>query len=134
MTARDHPAAHRRLRELMADLARDVPGPFSGFARTHASAVTEGALPPYVKELMALAIAVCAHCEGCVAFHVHDALRAGATHEQVTEAIGVAIMMGGGPAVVYGAEALDALRQFESSPPPSEGGPHSDGTSTQSAA
>ena len=113
MSPPDHPAAHRRLRALMADLAHEVPGPFSGFARTHASAVTDGALSPSVKELMALAVAICTHCEGCVAFHVHDALQAGATHEQVAETIGVAIMMGGGPAAVYGAEALDALRQFE---------------------
>ena len=117
MSAADRPAEHERLRRLMADLAREVPGPFSGFARTHASAVTEGALAPHVKELMALSIAICTHCEGCVAYHVHDALGAGATHEQVTETIGVAIMMGGGPAVVYGAEALDALRQFEAAEP-----------------
>ena len=113
MSPTDHPAAHRRLRTLMAELAREAPGPYSGFARAHASAVTDGALSPSVKELMALAVAICTHCEGCIAFHVHDALRAGATHEQVTETIGVAIMMGGGPAAVYGAEALDALRQFE---------------------
>ena len=113
MTGVDHRATHQRLRELMGQLAHEVPGPFSGFARAHASAVTEGALEPRVKELMALAVAICTHCEGCVAFHVHDAVRAGATHEQVTETIGVAIMMGGGPAAVYGAEALEALRQFE---------------------
>ena len=47
---------------------------------------------------MALAIAICTHCEGCIAYHVHDALDAGATHDQVTETIGVAVMMGGGPA------------------------------------
>jgi AhpD family alkylhydroperoxidase len=118
VSAVDHPAAHRRLRELMQELAREVPGPYSGFARAHASAVTEGALAPRVKELMALAVAICLHCGGCIAFHVHDALQAGATHEQVTETIGVAIMMGGGPAAVYGAEALDALRQFETAPGP----------------
>ena len=117
MTGVDHRAAHQRLRDLMNELAHEVPGPFSGFARAHASAVTEGALEPRVKELMALAVAICTHCEGCVAFHVHDAVRAGATHEQVTETIGVAIMMGGGPAAVYGAEALDALRQFEAAAP-----------------
>jgi AhpD family alkylhydroperoxidase len=86
----------------------------SGFARMHAGAVTDGALDPHVKELMALAIAIAGHCEGCLAYHVHDALHAGATHEQVIETIGVAVMMGGGPAAVYGALSLEALRQFES--------------------
>lgn len=118
--ARDHPAEHRRLRALMSDLAREVPGPFSGFARMHASAVTDGALEPAIKELMALAVAICTHCEGCVAFHVHDALHAGATHDQVAETIGVALMMGGGPAAVYGAEALDALHQFEAQQRPQD--------------
>jgi AhpD family alkylhydroperoxidase len=65
-----------------------------------------------VKELMALAIAICVHCQGCIAYHIHDALDAGATRAQVLETIGVAVMMGGGPALVYGAEALDALDEL----------------------
>jgi AhpD family alkylhydroperoxidase len=108
------PAEHARLRALIAELGRAAPGPVSGFARTHASAVTPGALDRDVKELMALAIAICTHCQGCVGYHVHDALDAGATREQILETIGVAVMMGGGPALVYGAEALDALNEFQS--------------------
>ena len=76
--------------------------------------MSDGALPPKIKELMALAIAVAIHCEGCIAYHVHDALYAGATREEIVETIGVAVMMGGGPAAVYGAEALEAVAQFES--------------------
>ena len=104
--------AHARLRELIGQLGHEVPGPVSGFARMHASAVTPGALDRHVKELMALSIAICTHCQGCIAYHIHDALDAGATREQVLETIGVAVMMGGGPALVYGAEALDALNEF----------------------
>jgi AhpD family alkylhydroperoxidase len=115
MSAPDYPALHAHLRDLVAELGREVPGPLSGFARTHAAAVTDGALDPFVKELMALAIAICIHCEGCIAYHVHDALAAGATREQVAETIGVAVMMGGGPAAIYGGHALEALRQFEAS-------------------
>jgi alkylhydroperoxidase/carboxymuconolactone decarboxylase family protein YurZ len=44
---------------------------------------------------------------------VHDALRAGATRKAILETIGVAILMGGGPAAMYGAEAFEALVQFE---------------------
>lgn len=44
---------------------------------------------------------------------MHDALQAGATREEIAEAIGVAALMGGGPAMLYGAEALEAVRQFE---------------------
>jgi alkylhydroperoxidase/carboxymuconolactone decarboxylase family protein YurZ len=47
-----------------------------------------------------------------MAYYVLDALRAGATRQEITETIGVAVLMGGGPAVMYGAEALEALAQF----------------------
>ena len=63
-----------------------------------------------------LAIAVAVRCDGCIADHVMDALCAGATRAEMAEAIGVAILMGGGPSVVYGAEALDALSQLETHP------------------
>lgn len=113
MSEPDYPALHERLRGLVRNLGDAAPGPLSGFARMHGAAVTPGALDRHVKELMALAIAICTHCEGCIAYHVHDALDAGATHDQVSETIGVAVMMGGGPAAIYGAQALEALRQFE---------------------
>ena len=66
---------------------------------------------------MALAIGIAVHCEGCVTYHVHDAVKAGATAQEVAETIGVAVMMGGGPAVVYGTEALEALAQFQATSP-----------------
>jgi AhpD family alkylhydroperoxidase len=112
MSGVDYAAEHQRLRALIGELGKRAPGPVSGFARTHASAITPGALDRHVKELMALAIAICVHCRGCIAYHIHDALDAGATREQVLETIGVAVMMGGGPALVYGAEALDALDEL----------------------
>ena len=40
-------------------------------------------------------------------------LQAGASHEEIVDAIGVAILMGGGPSDVYGSQALEALKQFE---------------------
>ena len=75
---------------------------------------SKGALSTKTKELIALSIAISVRCDGCIAFHVHDAIAAGADRQEIAEAIGVAVLMGGGPAVVYGAEALEALRQFES--------------------
>jgi AhpD family alkylhydroperoxidase len=56
---------------------------------------------------------IAARCDGCIAYHVHDALKAGATRKEIVETIGVAVLMGGGPATVYGAEAFEALNQFE---------------------
>jgi len=86
---------------------------FSESSKTLAIAsITEGALDAKTKELMALAIAVAVRCDGCIAFHVHDAVDAGATADEIAEAIGVAILMGGGPAAVYGADALRAYEEF----------------------
>jgi AhpD family alkylhydroperoxidase len=76
--------------------------------------MADGALDCKHKELIAVAISVAVQCEGCIAYHVHDAIQAGATRQEVVESLGVAIMMGGGPAVMYACEALAALDQFAS--------------------
>ncbi len=103
---------HKHLEERLAQLGRELPGPMSGFARLHKKAVEEGALSSKVKELMALAIGIAVRCDGCIAYHVHDAVAAGATRQELLETIGVAVLMGGGPAAVYAAHALDAIEQF----------------------
>jgi AhpD family alkylhydroperoxidase len=115
MPEKQFPEYHNHLRGLLAKLGKELPGPMGSFAQLHKQAVAEGALTAKVKELIALAIAVAARCEGCIAFHTHDALKAGASRQEIVEAIGVAVLMGGGPSVMYGAEALAALEQFQAS-------------------
>jgi AhpD family alkylhydroperoxidase len=107
--ASNHVGRYDHLRMSLRRLSTELPGPMAGFARLHHDALADGALSRVTKELMALAIGICTPCDGCVTFHVHDALLAGATREQVLETIGVAVMMGGGPATVYGTLALEAL-------------------------
>jgi AhpD family alkylhydroperoxidase len=109
----NYPEHYAHLKGLMGQLHQEIPGTMSGFSKLHSGAVQDGALDTKTKELIALSIAVTVRCDGCIAFHVHDALVAGATREEIVEAIGVAVLMGGGPAVMYGAEALEALEQFE---------------------
>jgi len=108
----DHPEYLAHLDEQLRKLGHEAPGVMGGFAKLHVASQADGALSRKVKELMALAISIAVHCEGCIAYHVHDALTAGASPQEVAETVGVAIMMGGGPATVYGAEALEALGQF----------------------
>jgi AhpD family alkylhydroperoxidase len=108
-----HISTYQKLRTLSAQLIAEIPDTMAGFGELHANAVSKGALDTKTKELMALSIAIAVHCNGCIAFHVHDALKAGASREEIVETIGVAILMGGGPAMVYGCEALEALDQFE---------------------
>jgi AhpD family alkylhydroperoxidase len=75
--------------------------------------VADGTLAGKVKELIALGIAVAVHCEVCIAFHMHDALKVGASRQEVLETVGVAVLIGGKPSVMYGAKALVALDQFQ---------------------
>lgn len=84
--------------------------------RAHRQAMTAAqqpkALDDKTTELMALAIAIAQRCEGCVVFHTKTALKKGATRDELLDTIAVAIEMGGGPATVYGADALAAYDSF----------------------
>ncbi len=116
MTVSDYPAYRKELRRGYRDLIAVIPDQMKGFGDLHRSAVADGALPQYTKELMAVAIAICTQCDDCMTLHLHDALNAGATVEQVHEAIGVALLMGGGPASTYATHAMTALEQFTATP------------------
>jgi AhpD family alkylhydroperoxidase len=111
---KDYPQLYEKLQQLIGKLGSDIPGTMGGFAALHKNAVADGALSGKTKELVALGIAVAVRCDGCIAYHVHDALQSGATRDEISETIGVAVLMGGGPALMYGAEAYEALDQFES--------------------
>ena len=110
--AKDHQARFNELSGQIEALGNAAPGTMAGFGAMHEASAGEGALDRKTKELIALAIGIAVHCDGCIAYHAHDAIEAGASREEITETIGVAVMMGGGPSVVYGAEALEAADQF----------------------
>jgi AhpD family alkylhydroperoxidase len=100
------------LSEPTRSLREASPDVWAGFAQLHKAAVADGALPARVKELMALAIAVVKRCDGCIAYHAKAAARRGAASEEVADALGVALLMDGGTASVYGPRAWDAYREF----------------------
>lgn len=111
-----YPENHRQMRGRINTLYHAAPGPMGGFTELNRQTLKDGALDIKTKELMALAIAICAHCEGCLSYHVHDCLRAGATREELLETVGVAVLMGGAPSLIYGAEVLEAIEQFGTQP------------------
>lgn len=100
------------LRGPSKELRTTIPGVYEAFAQVHKAALAPGALDTKTKELIALAIGVMEHCDGCIASHARGAATAGATKEEVAEAIGVTILMGGGPSTVYGPRALAAFEEF----------------------
>ena len=113
MDTYDAPARRRELRAGYRSLNQLLPDQMRGFGDLHRSAMADGALSSAHKELIALAVGITKGCADCVTLHTHDALRAGATHDEVGEAIGVAVMMGGGTASTVATTAVSALEQFE---------------------
>lgn len=103
----------KHLQENMGSLSTAAPATMQAFGALHKAATSDGVLDAKVKELIALSIAVSARCDGCIAYHTHDAMKAGASKQEITEALEVAILMGGGPALVYATHVFDAIEQFE---------------------
>jgi AhpD family alkylhydroperoxidase len=100
-----------------AVLAELIPSTASSFGRLVMNATADGGLSVKMKELIAFSIAITARCDGCIAHHAEAVFEAGATRQEVAEMIGVAILMGGGPSSVYGAEALRAYDEFSKAGP-----------------
>lgn len=88
------------------------PDTMKAFASLSMAATASNAIDTKTKELMALAIGIAVHCEGCVAYHIKMAHQHGATRQEVLETIALAVYMGGGPAAVYGGDAVRAYDQF----------------------
>ncbi len=111
-TTTGYPDQRRHLSKYLGKLRTNIPESMKGFAQLHHAGSTDGALSAKTKELIALAVAVTSRCDGCIAFHVHDALKAGASDEEIAEALGVAVLMGGGPSAMYAAHVLQAVEEF----------------------
>lgn len=105
-------SVREELREPTRELRRAIPGVYEGYKQLHDAALADGALGVKTKELIALAIAVTRECDGCIAAHAHAAVRHGVGLQEAAEAIGVAILMNGGPGTVYGPRAYAAVREF----------------------
>jgi AhpD family alkylhydroperoxidase len=101
------------LRDPTRAFRKAVPDTWKAFVDLHDAAMAPGALSPVTKELIALAIAVVKGCDGCIALHAKGAARRGASRQDVAEAIGVALLMDGGPASSHGPRALAAFDEFQ---------------------
>jgi AhpD family alkylhydroperoxidase len=97
------------LRQLRVGIAPTMQG-FSAMAQ---AATKAGALDQKTKELIALAIGVSTRCDGCIGFHAESLVKLGATRAEVEESLGMAIYLGGGPALMYAADAIGAFEQFQ---------------------
>ena len=86
-----------------------IPDVYRGYAELNTAAMKAGAVDAKTKELIALAVSVTLRCDGCINAHTDAAIKAGATKEEVVDALGVAIMVNAGAAMVYSARTVDAF-------------------------
>lgn len=98
----------------LATLRADLPDVIKGFNELARAATNDGALDKKTKELIALALGVAARCDACIGFHAKALVQLGASKAEVEEALGMAVYMGGGPSLMYSANAMAAFDEFSS--------------------
>lgn len=96
----------------LAKLRKEIPDVMSAFSSLAQAASKDGALDKKTKELIALALGIAAHCDGCIGFHTQTLVKLGTTREEFLEMLSMAIYMGGGPSLMYAAEALKAFEEY----------------------
>ncbi len=101
-----------RISTKLKDLRQEIPETMLGFSQMNQATSEDGALSAKTKELIAMAIGIAARCEGCLACHARACVKLGVTRAEFEEMLQVAIYMGGGPSVMFSAEALAAYDEF----------------------
>ncbi|CAM5771742.1 hypothetical protein BMIN10S_03681 [Bosea minatitlanensis] len=97
---------------LYAGAARLAARGDEGLRRPGAAAGAEAALDRKSKEFIALAIGITQRCDGCIGFHAKALAELGASRQEIAEVAAMSVYMGGGPALMYAADALRAFDQF----------------------
>ena len=109
---KNYPEITKRISNSMKTLRKDISHTMQGFSNLAQAATQNGALDRKTKELIALAIGISTRCDGCIGFHTETLIKLGVTREEFEEVLGMAVYMGGGPSLMYAADALLAFEQF----------------------
>src|SRR6266403_5734325 len=104
--------------ETIGKIARLSPDTVKGYNTLSAAGTKTNHLGAKVRELIALAVAVTARCDGCITVHTEAAIRHGATKEEIAEALGVAVAVNAGAALVYSTRVMDAVKNYPSAASP----------------
>ena len=108
---KDYKQITRDISGSLAKLRSEAPELMKGFGDLASAATKDGVLDNKTKELIALALGVAARCDGCLGFHTQALAKLGASKQEVVEALGMAVYMGGGPSLMYAADAFSAFEQ-----------------------
>ena len=112
MSTFDHAGLVQNINSALGPLRKSQTEAMTGFGQLAKAAMAEGAVSAKNKELIALAIGITQHCSGCVGFHVKALIKLACTKQELEEMLTVCVYMGGGPALMYAAEALKAFDNF----------------------
>ncbi|MEF2073713.1 carboxymuconolactone decarboxylase family protein [Consotaella aegiceratis] len=112
MSTTPYPEITKAISAQMRALRKDIPETMQGFSALAGAAGADGALEKKTKEFVAMGIAIALRCDGCIGFHTEALIKLGATRKEFEEVLGTAIYMGGGPSLMYAAQAMDAWEQF----------------------
>lgn len=108
----DYSALTAEISANLKPLRQDLPTVMKAFGELSKAASAPGALDEKTKEFVALGIAISTRCDGCIGFHVRTLVKLGATKAEFEEVLGMAVYMGGGPSLMYAANAMAAFEQF----------------------
>jgi len=112
----DWNAYQSELTKSIPELGKLSPDSLKGYQTLSAANAKASLLGEKVRQLISIAIAVTTRCDGCITFHTDAALKAGATKQEIAEALGVAMAMNAGAALVYSLRALDSVDAHASKP------------------
>ena len=104
---------HDEIMGRIGEMGKLSPDTLKGYQTLSGAGAKTGRLDAKTRELIALAVAVTTRCDGCIAVHSKAALNQGATREEISEALGVAVALNAGAALVYSGRVLDALDEQE---------------------
>ena len=105
----------KQITSTIGQIATVSPDVVRGYRAISDAGQKTGKLDAKTRELISLAVAVTRQCDGCITVHTDAALKAGATREELVEALGVAVAVNAGAALVYSARTLDAFTAKASS-------------------
>jgi AhpD family alkylhydroperoxidase len=114
----DWNAYHAQVQAGVAGIAKTSLGIVRGYRELSDAGNKTNVLDAKTRELIALAVAVTRQCDGCITIHTDAAIKQGATKEEVIEALGVAIAVNAGAALVYSTRVLDAYDTKTTAAPP----------------
>jgi len=103
-----------QIQHIITDLKKELPEQMAAFQNFLAASERPSVLDPKFKELISISLSITVQCEWCIAFHVKKAFALGATRQEILDAASLAILMHGGPALMYMIPLMKALDEFES--------------------